>query len=498
MDIFEEIQSRFEKGKFHAALEAIDSLPPDLENEQQLEAKIWKNDINFYMDDKQKTLEPINSIVEKADKLEGYLYLKIKALLSKNRILVYFEKYDEANSNFDRILELKENFISNEARRKNSNLILYIDFEYGWFLEQIGNYDSAIKILTQTVDRATKEENFFIASFGSRRLGWCYYNLGNLKESQIHLENAFTYSKGRNLVLQGHALNALGILYVSKGDSSKALSYYFDGFEKLKIGLKDYYLIGTIAGNIGWLYLHQGEFMAAEDFLQKEISYYQGRSHYYAGLSNSYIGLIELYLAQNDVAMAQGYLDLLEELASSNKKWIITASFYYGKALMLLHKNRIADIAEAQILLKKIVEEKRIALVITYYAQIKLIEVLFQEIEFLSNTQIIEEIHSYLTNLREITKSKIILSIVLLIEAKLHLIQGYLEKSKLVLEETLAIARENGLTRQEILTNKELDNIDSYKQKWDKIKQENSSVVENFQIANIKTYFESIKKMVPK
>lgn len=497
---FNRIETKFEKGDFKEVLNLINNLPSDIDNENSIRANIWKNEVFFLIDDDKKKLQPIIDDIKKIKSLNDSYdknFLLIKALLCKKNVLSYLERNKDINNIFKEIYRYYDQIKNEESKLlENNKLKLYIDFEYGRFLEDQGNYLEAIEMQKNTIKEAKLQGVQYIASFSARRIGWCYYNLGNLNQSILYLEESLHYCDDiDNLILQGHTLNALGIVNVSLGNYKKGLKYYFTSFEKLKSQAKDYYLIGAISGNIGWFYLHKGEYMAAEDFFLLELSYYETKFKYYNGLANCYVGLIELHLAEKSKVKALDYLKKLEKLTHQNKNWIVQSSYYYGKALILIHIKKKHGIIEAKQLLEKIVAEKKIALIITYFAQFKIVDLLIRELEVSQNQDIFNELD--LTKLKKNTKSEIIKSIIAIFEAKLLLIQGNIEKTREIYEETLILTNKNGLKKQGIFIEKELKTLNKNQGKWQKSIANNLILYQKMQIQQLKSSFEKIMEMIP-
>ncbi len=140
--------------------------------------------------------------------------------------------------------------------------------------EKIGNYDEAIRVLINNLD---KEKNDYIFNL---RLGWLYYLKGDFENSVRFYQNAIRVS---NKSIE----SLLGITYpYSRMNKTGKLKDIYK--EILKKDPGNY----TANYNLGLLYFNETDYLNAIVFLEKVVEEFPSdySSNLYLGWANYYVG----------------------------------------------------------------------------------------------------------------------------------------------------------------------------------------------------------------
>ncbi len=195
---------------------------------------------------------------------------------------------------------------------------------------QNNNPDTAIYFLNKSVEKAQQLTDKLKEAESTKSLGKCFFVKSNYPKAMKEYEYALKLltdkvsekSLKRKQEVQAAILGNIGNVYLNQGDYAKALDYYFKALKIFEeIGNKN----GQAAnlGNIGIVYNDQGDYAKALDYyfkalkINEEIGNKNGQA---ANLGN--IGIV--YLNQGDYAKALDYyfkaLKINEEIGNKQNQ----------------------------------------------------------------------------------------------------------------------------------------------------------------------------------
>ena len=222
-------------------------------------------------------------------------------------------------------------------------------------------------------------------------------------------------------------------------------------------------------------------------------------------LSDSYFCLIRLFVKNNNVMEAENYLRRFESFVT---KWnseqaeyadLFNAYFSVAKATILIAKKSIKTNYEAQLLLRKIIEENRVKTEIIIDALLPLIEISIQEFKLFQNEETFNDIRNLVNNLNELVKqtSSISLKIQsLIIQGKINIILGNFNLFEQFFNEARAIAKEYDLTSVEKWIISELSNYHTELSKWQTIITSNVSIRERIELIQLEEYVKGVQHIL--
>jgi tetratricopeptide (TPR) repeat protein len=221
-------------------------------------------------------------IIEEYEKesIRGEPYYNLLAKILKSRVKLHLNEYDEslalAESAREESKKRGEKILEFKALLNISNVYLQI----GKFIEGMEEAEKAEKILEVLDDK----DNEFLKNKTSLYLlkGGLYTRLGEFDRA---LEITKTILNWLNDLddknMQTRALLNVGNIYLQKGNSEKALNYYFKGLEMAKTMGKMTANYAFLFNNIGVVYRRIGETEKALEYYQRGLQGFQelGNDH---------------------------------------------------------------------------------------------------------------------------------------------------------------------------------------------------------------------------
>ncbi|MHA2039432.1 MAG: tetratricopeptide repeat protein [Promethearchaeota archaeon] len=273
----------------------------------------------------------------------------------------------------------------------------------------------------------------------------------------------------------------LGSIYSLKGEIDRALDYYHEvlSFSK-EISLTNR-LVGATWSELGNMYRMKGDYDQAIKFSKLPIES-TDKNITRETLGNSLFRLILIYLDLNYRKEAQRYLSQLKDLSNKVESRRFSHWYRIANALVLKASNRSSNRAEAEIILKQIVEEEDISIWRRNYALIALCEYLLEELENSNEPEILDEINHYIS--RMLIKSNNFAEVKLL-QGRLALIQLNLNDARQYLSEAQTIADDKGLTLLAQKISNEHDNLLEELEIWESFKKTKASISKRMKLAAI-------------
>ena len=179
------------------------------------------------------------------------------------------------------------------------------------------------------------------------------------------------------------------------------------------------------------------------------------------------VALIELYLSTNKVNLAENLIKQMEANETIIEDTRQGVYLKYAKALILKHSNRMRDKSEAERIFIDVLETEALEGHL-HISRIKiptlkhLIELRMDELRLYNQEEVLEEINTLISQLVDLTENQglfLIFTEILILKAKLEMIQGRFDEAKIQLERAIELAHLKGLNLLKKQAEDELTNI---------------------------------------
>ena len=446
------------EGKFEEALQHIKDLEykNNLNSEETFRTQIYKGMIYNYIGQREKTLKIAEHLYQKSQEIKMPLFslsalaLKLYAGLSSEEDNEVLEQYESIFKSIPREDSLE--FQKEEAwmfATKGMRSFIKGDFDLA-----LDYFHKSLMLFEQVNPHSLDIPGFFMT------MAYCYLSKGELQLALEHAEKALLLiPKGEYhglMVRKADIYRCMGNIYNQKGDLNKALEYFttsLEIYEKVKEVQQPRFM--------GWIYYN----------------------------------IIDIFLSKSNLNQAQNFLQQFNQLNENNENWWDFAIYQLSHALILKSSSRIRDHAEAESILKKIIEENATHFV-TNFALINLCDWYFEEFQISHQMEILDDINPHVDHLQKNARdqnSYWLLAHVKLLQAKLALIQINMLDARKLLTEAQQIADEHGLQLLAGEISKEHDHFLEELKLWETIKKTQVSVAERLKLASLDDVLERMQ-----
>ena len=409
------------------------------------EALLWINRMDEAIEKIKLAEEFLNKISQ--EKLRDYMQREASIAFLKGRFYVRktSPEIDRALENLERSLELRKQ-IGNELDVANSLLILGIIIA----LHKL-KPDRGLDLMKQALALGKKIDNKYLIASALRMIFLFYYNKAELDLSLMYAEQSLTlYKEIDNKSRIAPLLSIIGDIYRLRSDYKRASEYMEQSL--------------TVNEEIGGSY-------------QEPLV-----------ISN----LIALHLEMGNLEIAQQYFKRLEQLNNQVESEWVNYNYRFSKATLLKQSSRIKSLAEAEEILKEIIEEEGPW---TNYALLEICDLLLVELGMTNDVEILDEIKLYINQLKnyaENFKSFWLLAETCLLQAKLALISLNLEKAQRLLTQGQKIAEKYGLSLLARKISNEHDKLLKQLSMWENLKESKASLNERMELAQLNEQMENM------
>ncbi|MFX1515425.1 MAG: tetratricopeptide repeat protein [Promethearchaeota archaeon] len=377
-------------------------------------------------------------------------------------------------------------------RGENDSALSYIESSLNLF-EEIGNREQILKLtnnigmiywLKGELDQALdffQKGLFFSEKVGNKRnyaallsnIGMIHRNKGNLDAALNYFEKGLKiYEELRSKSELATFYNNIGAIYQIKGELDEASKYYK---RSLTIGeeLGDKLEIATSLGNIGDVFQYQGDSKRAIKYYERSLALYEEIGN---DVNICRILLILIQLHEGSKERVEHYLLKLEKINSKEYNKMINQMYRLGKAIVLKSSGRIIRMAESQQLFQEIAQEETFNVEFTCSSMLHLCELLLQEYKATGKEEIIYEIKSELEQFRKFVEKRHVyhwLAQLYWLESKFSLLELNIERSRRLLSQAIAIAKEKGLGKLAVQITSEYDDLIIQFGKWEELVTQN-------------------------
>ncbi len=389
-----------------------------------------------------------------------------------------------------------------------------IDKAYSYLLlgniyTQIGTFETtsfeiAIKFAKKSLEIFEKQKFQVGLASSLTLLGRTYMQVSNFDKALKFAERALAVKEIAPIDKLG-SLSSIGFIYGMRGELSKAIEYSEEGL-KLAQENKAYFFCTFFLYLIGVFNLYMQHFDIAKDYLIRNLDLLQKIKNIPIN-GFTLCSLIFVFIEEKNLEEANRYLKQLEELLIDSNSNFINYVYSISKGAILIESGRTRDRAEAETLLKQVVDAdlskiEGDASLIQYMLMRDIMALYFlcnlylEELAISNNLEILEEINpliSRLYNYADKIQSKLTFTYGKLLQAKLALIQMQFDESKKLFTEAQELAEsENNQTLAQRISN-EHDRLLEQQELWDTLEKSNAPFSERIKLASFDGVLDRIR-----
>ncbi|MHA1448964.1 MAG: tetratricopeptide repeat protein [Candidatus Hodarchaeales archaeon] len=283
--------------------------------------------------------------------------------------------------------------------------------------------------------------------------------------------------------------NNTGAIHVVNGDVFIALDFYRKYlFIVERKGDKSSIAHGLM--NLGYVYHWMGEFEKAREHYKKALDVLNSidtEVNTDSQISSIIYPYINLLIEENSIAEAKSYLSKLEAINSRSYDKLVHLRYKMSRGKILKSSKRFLDKAEAMKIFKEISqEEKVVKLSLTTDAKLNLCELLFDELKYTGNEEVVNEIKGLIDRLlilAEEQNSFKLLCETYLLKSKLALIELDLNTARKMLSLAQEVAENKGLNKLAMKISDGHDNLLDQAVRWKNFIDEEVSLEDRIDIA---------------
>jgi len=329
-------------------------------------------------------------------------------------------------------------------------------------------------------------------------LGRISFNKGDLNKALAYCKKSLSTKPSTDFIKHNN-YSVLADVYYMKGELDRALKYY-RRISSLAKNLNFYvnYIIYQIL--IGHIYVAKREYELALEILKsglvlaKEINWPRP-------ITNALLGLMLVY---SQMDLQEELQDCLDQLKEYNEKYkgkdligypIVKNGYRIGKAWLLIKSGRSHNRAEAEKLLKQVIQEATNPL-IYHKAMSELCEFYIEELHLFNDPEILEELNPLIEQLLKYAKEQNIywsLAEAKLLQAKMALIQMKFEEAQQLLTQAQRVAEVYGLNYVARKISNEHDNYLEKLSEWKNLKDKDAPMAERLELASVDDVIERLQ-----
>jgi tetratricopeptide (TPR) repeat protein len=283
-----------------------------------------------------------------------------------------------------------------------------------------------------------------------------------------------------------NVLRNLGIIHYTNGELNQALKYVSQSVE-LAEKENDDISLSLLLGNFGSIYKMKDDDSKAIEYFQRGLAVSE-KIGFPLAIGISLGALISISIDNGFRTQAQQHLERLRELNDQTEGGAFTHNYLYAKAYFLKTSGRTRNRAEAEILWRKIVNDRILHPALYIKALGSLCEFLIEELEMSNDSEILNELNPLIIrwqNIAEKTHSNSRLAWAKLFQAKVALIGMNIEEGKKLMTEAQRIAELHGLVRLAQRISYEHDFLLEKIDEWKNFKKEDAPMAKRIELASI-------------
>ncbi len=374
----------------------------------------------------------------------------------------------------------------------------YIAFLKGWFYTQTRDADQALKQFELSISMREELGAKLEIAFSLVGIAWVFMFLNvSFDRALKYFERSITIAEeSGNKWCIGYVLNGMGFLHAMKGELDRSIMIQEQSLTIFN-ELKNKYMVPRILNSLGEAYRQRGELDRALECLEQASALYQemGNLRYMASVHDY---LIQVLIEKGDLERAQQLLHRFEQLNNQLKDKKLNLFYLLNKALILKKSSRTRNRAEAEGILKQLLEDEDSDFELILKALPNLCELLLIELRMTNDLEVLEEINPLIARLLDIAEkshSYSILCETYLLQAKLALLSLDLKEARRLLTQGQQIAEKYGLNLLATKISNEHDELLKQLNIWENLKESSTSLKDRMEFARLN---EQIENMIQK
>ncbi|OLS25640.1 MAG: hypothetical protein HeimC3_13880 [Candidatus Heimdallarchaeota archaeon LC_3] len=214
--------------------------------------------------------------------------------------------------------------------------------------------------------------------------------------------------------------------------------------------------------------------------------------------------LISLYLENNNIIQAKNYLQQLEEIdkylqTQGRGDVVLSLNIRMAKAKIMKFSPRLTEKAAAQQIFQEIIAGKTIFHNYTLEAMFHLCDLYLDELRLSGEKIILKEVKNLLNQVYEIGQTQSRFPVIiesLILQAKLSLLEGEIDRANGLLVQALLLTEEKGLNFLQKKVESEQKNLEQQLEKWKTLYEKNTPIYELIQKTKIDSYLKEARKLI--
>jgi tetratricopeptide (TPR) repeat protein len=416
----------------------------------------------------------------------GKNLLSVDALTIMADALVGFSQLDKIHDRIKQGEELLKS-LTQELPAEYKQREAYLAFVKGRFYQRKNDADQALKHFEHSLalreELGIKHEIAF--SLGHISNIFLLYK-GNFDRALKYRELGMTFAKeSGNKWCIGYFLWLMAILHSLKGELDHSIMLYeqsltiFNDFNNKS-------WVAYILNALGDVYRTKGDLDRALECTEQSLAIFSelGRLRQLMGTYD----LIKILIDKGDLERAQISLHDLEQLNRQLKDKTINVYYLLAKALLLKKSSRTRNRAEAEEILRQILEDEESNFELILTALTNLCELLLIELRMTKDLEVLEEINPLITRLLDIAEksgSHSILCETFLLKARLSLLDFDIKKAQRFLTQAQQIAERFGLNLLEKKVASENEDLIKKLDLWEELKEAGASMADRLELARL-------------
>lgn len=420
----------------------------------------------------------------------------IELSIFKVRILRNIGEFEKASLLIEELNE-KRNEI------KNTRIKLLIIIEYAYLNWNLTNHSKTMELIqegNELFDLRFDDISEIEAEISTldNLLGLYHLYAGDLNEALGYFILALNR---RKRIGQQHMIaisqNNVGVCYFRKGELEKSIEY-FEQSENRFLELCNEVDIGLPFSNLALVYYDLGKPEKALDYFNKSVII-EDKLGNPINIAETYFGLTRTHLKLNDEKKSYEHVVKLKELDNKHDYKIITQWYKLSNAIYLINKPRINQKIIAQTLLVEIVNDQILHQRLTIIAMKELCKFYIMELKLFGSEEALGDAIELVNHLYDMAQDQLSFSLlveVLILNAKLSLIQSDYQGAILFLDQAEFTSYEKGLIGLEMQVKMEKVALESETERWRQLAVKNASLKEKIEQSRIFEYLKDIRRVV--
>jgi len=489
-----QVEKLFDEFRLDEAIELLDDLVlrEGITIQQKVSYQFLKGHILIYQGKVKKIFKLGRKIYRESQKSDAPLQ-SVDALSLIIAGLILFDRFDEALE----VIQQAEDLLKLIPQISQNKLLprkVRINASKGVINFRKGNIELAEKCFEWTIG-SQKEIGI------TMEIIWAYLEMGGIMDNiksrfDLGLEYANkALSLAKDLKFNHYWIalchNALGGIYAELGEFALSLEHFMKSlqlFEKIKNKL---YVV-SLKNNIGIINGYIGNYDIALKYLEEALIIWEQNP---IRIEFCISSLIFIALERGDTKRAQKYFQRLEDLYNKRKDGDLEIMYQHFKAKMLKRSSRIRDIAEAEELLKQLLDKKPVRFNIAIESYIELCDLLISEYRINKNPGVIDEINQNIAQLLTIAEkshSYLIFCETFILQAKLALLDLDIKAARRYLTQAQKIAESYGIKRLAMKISYEHDELLKQLEMWEKLKDSKAPLAERMELSRLNEQMEGM------